>query len=78
MATEIQTARVRRTRIDRLKLWHRAYETKIFDEHRELLVADRRPRDPKKLPKGDGSICLSPNRYTPSKSLNAPVKRWQR
>ena len=35
MATEIQTARVRRTWIDRLMLWHRAYETKIFDEHRE-------------------------------------------
>ena len=31
-----QTSRVRRTWSDRLKLWQRAYETKIWDGRREI------------------------------------------
>ena len=37
MATQIETARVRRTLRDRLLLWRRAFETKIFDERREAV-----------------------------------------
>ena len=36
MLAEIQTVRVRRTWLDRLQFWHRAYQTKIFDEQREI------------------------------------------
>ena len=36
MPTEVQTVRVRRTWLERLQLWQRAYETKIFDERREV------------------------------------------
>jgi hypothetical protein len=35
MGTQIETSRVHRTWTDKLKMWRRAYETKIFDEHRE-------------------------------------------
>ena len=35
--TEIQTSRVHRTWFDKLLLRQRAYQTKIFDEHREVL-----------------------------------------
>ena len=38
MATQIATARVRRTLRDRLLLWRRAFETKIFDERRREAV----------------------------------------
>ena len=37
MATQIETARVRRTLRDKLLLWRRAFETKIFDERREAI-----------------------------------------
>ena len=37
MATQIETARVRRTLRDKLLLWRRAFETKIFDERREAV-----------------------------------------
>ena len=37
MSTQIETARVRRTLRDKLLLWRRAFETKIFDEHREAI-----------------------------------------
>jgi hypothetical protein len=37
MATQIETARVRRTLRDKLLLWRRALETKIFDERREAI-----------------------------------------
>ena len=33
---EIKTSRVRRTWLEKLLLWQRAYHTKIFDEHREV------------------------------------------
>jgi len=36
MATQIETARVRTLR-DKLLLWRRAFETKIFDERREIV-----------------------------------------
>jgi len=36
MQTEIQTVRVRRTWVDKLQLWQGAYQTKIFDAHREV------------------------------------------
>ena len=36
MATEMRTTRVRRTWLDKL-LWQRAYETRIFDAHREVV-----------------------------------------
>jgi hypothetical protein len=35
MTTEIETQRVERTWADILLLWRRAYQTRIFDEHRE-------------------------------------------
>ena len=31
MGTEIRTTRIRRTFLDRISLWKRAYETKVFD-----------------------------------------------
>jgi hypothetical protein len=34
--TQVRTSRVRRTWLDKLLLWQRAYETRIFDEHREV------------------------------------------
>jgi hypothetical protein len=37
MATQIETARVRRTLRDKLLLWRRAFETKIFDERRQAV-----------------------------------------
>jgi hypothetical protein len=37
MVTELQTSRVHRTWLDKLLLWQRAYETKIFDGHREVV-----------------------------------------
>jgi hypothetical protein len=36
MATESRTVRVRRTWLDKLQFWQRAYQTKIFDECREV------------------------------------------
>jgi len=35
MQKRIETRHVRRTWIDKIKMWRRAYETKIFDESRE-------------------------------------------
>ena len=35
MQTEIQSERVHRTWLDKLLLWRRAYQTRIYDEHRE-------------------------------------------
>ena len=37
MGTEIRTERIRRTWLDKLLLWSRAYQTKIFDAHREVV-----------------------------------------
>ena len=37
MQTEIQTERVHRTWLDKLLLWRRAYQTRIYDEHREAI-----------------------------------------
>lgn len=37
MGTEIQTERIDRSWTEILKLWHAAYETKIFDGHREAV-----------------------------------------
>ena len=37
METQIETVRVRRTLRDKLLLWRRAFETKIFDEHHEAI-----------------------------------------
>jgi len=34
METQIETSRVHRTWGDKLRLWRRAYVTKIWDEHR--------------------------------------------
>src|SRR6476619_6649242 len=34
---EVQTSRVHRTWLDRIQFWGCAYETKIFDERREVL-----------------------------------------
>ena len=36
MATELQTVRVRRTWRGKLQFWQRCYQTKIFDERREV------------------------------------------
>jgi len=33
---EIQTVRVRRTWLDKVQFWQRAYQTKIFDAHHEV------------------------------------------
>jgi hypothetical protein len=35
MSTEIRTERVHRTWLDKLLFWKRAYQTRVFDEHRE-------------------------------------------
>ena len=37
MVTEMRTSRVRRTWLDKLLLWQRAYETRIFDGHHEVI-----------------------------------------
>jgi hypothetical protein len=37
MQTEIQTERVQRTWTDKVLLWRRAYQTRIYDEHREAI-----------------------------------------
>ena len=37
MVTEMRTNRVRRTWLDKLLLWQRAYETRIFDGHHEVI-----------------------------------------
>jgi len=37
METNIQTQRVHRTWLDRLRLWRRAYQTKIVDKRREAI-----------------------------------------
>jgi hypothetical protein len=42
--TEIQTSRVHRTWLDRLLFWQRAYQTKIFDEHREVFGRGPTPK----------------------------------
>ena len=36
LGTYVQTSRVRRTWSDRLKMWQRAYETKIWDSRGEI------------------------------------------
>jgi hypothetical protein len=37
MGTEIKTSRIRRTWFDKLSLWSRAYQTKVFDGSREAV-----------------------------------------
>jgi hypothetical protein len=37
MQTQIETSRVHRTWADKLKLWRRAFETKIWDGQREVI-----------------------------------------
>jgi hypothetical protein len=37
MATEVKTVRTHRTWFDKLKMWQRAYETKISDERHEAI-----------------------------------------
>jgi hypothetical protein len=37
MGTEIETKRARRTWTDKLQLWPRAYQTKIFDNRHEAV-----------------------------------------
>lgn len=37
MAKKIETARTHRTWFEKLKMWHRAYETKMSDEHHEVI-----------------------------------------
>jgi hypothetical protein len=37
MGTDIRTQRVQRTWMDKLRLWRRAYQTKINDKHREAI-----------------------------------------
>lgn len=37
MGTQVETIRVRRTLRDKLLLWRRAFETKIFDERHEAV-----------------------------------------
>jgi hypothetical protein len=37
MGTEIKTSRIRRTWFDKLSLWRRAYQTKVFDGSREAV-----------------------------------------
>jgi len=34
---QIKTCRVRRTWLDKLLFWQRAYETRIFDQHRKVI-----------------------------------------
>ena len=41
--TQIQTSRVHPTWLDRLLLWQRAYQTKIFDQQREVVGRGRTP-----------------------------------
>jgi hypothetical protein len=35
--TEVRTSRTRRTWVEKLMLWPRAYQTKIWDRHREAV-----------------------------------------
>jgi hypothetical protein len=35
--TEVRTSRTRRTWVEKLMFWRRAYETKIWDRHREAV-----------------------------------------
>ena len=35
--TEVRTSRTRRTWMEKLMFWRRAYETKIWDRHREAV-----------------------------------------
>jgi hypothetical protein len=37
MVTEMRTTRVHRTWLDKLLLWQRAYETRIFDGHHDVV-----------------------------------------
>jgi hypothetical protein len=37
MSTEIQTKRIHRSWSEKLMLWRAAYQTKIFDDHREAV-----------------------------------------
>jgi hypothetical protein len=45
MVTEIQTTRVHRTWLDKLLLWQRAYQTRIFDAHREVVGRGPTPEE---------------------------------
>jgi len=44
MQTQIETSRVHRTWVDKLRLWRRAYITKIWDEHREAIGRGPSPK----------------------------------
>jgi hypothetical protein len=35
--SEVHTTRVHRTLLDKMMLWRRAYETRVFDAHREAI-----------------------------------------
>jgi hypothetical protein len=39
----VQTLRVHRTWLDKLLLWQQAYQTKILDQHREVVGRGRTP-----------------------------------
>jgi hypothetical protein len=44
MNAEIRTFRARRTWFEKLLLWPRAYESKMFDHHREVIGRGHTPR----------------------------------
>ena len=44
MGVEITTRRSRRTWLERLSMWQRAYETKVFDNVREVVGRGRTPQ----------------------------------
>src|SRR6516165_4373777 len=57
MGAQIETSRVHRTWFDNLKLWPRAYETKIFDSTAEAIGRSPTPEGiQKKLP-NDAKSC---------------------
>jgi hypothetical protein len=43
MKAEIKTIRTRRTWFERLRLWSRAYETKVYDARREVVARGPTP-----------------------------------
>jgi len=43
MVTEMRTTRVHRTWLDKLLLWQRAYETRIFDGHHDVVYRGPTP-----------------------------------
>jgi hypothetical protein len=52
MQTQIETSRVHRTWADKLKLWRRAYETKIWDGRSQVIGRGSTPEASKEAAEG--------------------------